>query len=554
MSNIEKAKRLRGACTLAAAVLLAGTGCQDLDVVNPNDADRVRATENPGDVEAFIGGAFYPAFFENVFNDTSIEYYFANTGGTMTATRSENDLMHLDWAQPRLQHDNNSILSIGNGAWGPRDFWAAAGSAANVPYDGLQLLVVTEVPGGNNRATAFLKFMQGWSWGYLALIFDQTHIVKEDVVFPTDPEGLKELTLSSLIDSDLAIEDAVTSLEAAIAIADANSFSFEPLSETGFWFGTPAAVSNTQLSGMANTLAARLLVLTARTPAERVAVNWARVLAFTTNGVTEDFEVVLNNVRDSEYYDQLAEENSGGRMRWGHLSIGPADQSGNYQAWFTAGPSVRDRFDITTPDRRITGPNPTDDGSYTRYRIGNIGLVAAFGRYYFSAYQWARHAIDEGVPNLESGDLEGTHQLITVDENNLLRAEAQYYLGAFQLAVDLINETRTRIQTIDGTDYPGLPALTTAGVPTDGNGDCVPRTDAGACGGVLTALRYERVIELAGLDPIRAFADSRGFGTMPTGTPMDWPVPGNVLELYGLAPYTYGGVGGANVATYAPVN
>jgi hypothetical protein len=93
--------------------------------------------------------------------------------------------------------------------------------------------------------------------------------------------------------------------------------------------------------------------------------------------------------------------------------------------------------------------------------------------------------------------------------------------------------------------------VTAAGVPTV-NGACVPKTDSGACGDLLTALRYERMVELAGIDMIIPRADSRGFGILSEGSLYQWPVPGNVLELYHLPEYTYGGIGQPGGAVYAP--
>ena len=90
-----------------------------------------------------------------------------------------------------------------------------------------------------------------------------------------------------------------------------------------------------------------------------------------------------------------------------------------------------------------------------------------------------------------------------------MRAEALLRTGDRAGAIALIDITRVRTQRVDTTDQPGLPALTVAGVP-EVNGACVPRTDRGACGDLLTALRYERMVELAGTDMIIPRADSRG--------------------------------------------
>ena len=70
----------------------------------------------------------------------------------------------------------------------------------------------------------------------------------------------------------------------------------------------------------------------------------------------------------------------------------------------------------------------------------------------------------------------------------------------------------------------------------------------------MAALRYERMIELAGMDALRGYADSRGFGILPDGALLSFPVPGNILDLYGLPIYTYGGTGREGSAQYRPAN
>jgi hypothetical protein len=275
------------------------------------------------------------------------------------------------------------------------------------------------------------------------------------------------------------------------------------------------------------------------------------VLQYTSRGLTTDFGIQLSTARTSEVLLRSQNNTTTGttNARWNYRVIGPADQSGAYQAWIAAPVAQRDRFHIVTPDRRITGPTPTSDGAYTRYRADNNGFEVDRGKYLFSAYQWARHAIRNN--NTGTASNTGVLFLMTADENNLLRAEALLRTGNAQGAADLINVTRTRTQRIGTTDYPGLPAVTAAGVPNV-NGVCVPRTDAGACGDLLAAIRYERMIELASTDVIRGYMDARGFGILVDGALLHFPVPGNALELDGLENYTFGGVGTPSTAIYRP--
>jgi hypothetical protein len=303
-----------------------------------------------------------------------------------------------------------------------------------------------------------------------------------------------------------------------------------------------------EVAQLAHTMIARLLVYSARYPEDRqTKVDWDKVLFHTERGLTYDFGPVLADgvITDGSYLARLTTTTSTGssHFRADYRHIGGADQSGNYQAWLTKNPhSEAARFLITTPDRRITGPTPTSNGAYYRYQSSTGPYDATRGLQHQSFYQWHRRANYGGFTSTT-----GQYALASVDENRLFRAEAFLRKGQLQQAADLINVTRTRAQRIGTTNYPGLPPVTTTGVP-DVNGVCVPRKDSGACGNLMDALIYERNIELVGLDPMRAWMDKRGFGTLQVGTFVQMPVPARYLVTLGIPLYTYGGVGGDGAA------
>lgn len=559
-----------GKSRLTVAVLVvAGIGlvaCDDfLQVENVVDPDRERATGNPRDLEAFIAGAFFPPLWTALHDDEDGTAAFPLQAVEFTATMAGQNtlLQYADHAvEPRGVHDNGVVVSIGNGPQGPRDVWAHVTESNSIAHDGLQILdeqgtVITEDERDvTPRARAFAKLIQGWSWGYLGLIFDQASVVPESVTIPQEPDALVQVSVETLAPYEEVIAAALNSLEEAIEIAQQHPdvVHYPSIAESNLWFGTPAPVSNAQFIELANTLAARFLVLSARDPDQRAQVDWNRVLAFTEHGLTSDFEMQLSNARESGLLLHLTNDPSGERnYRWDYRTIGAADQSGRYQEWIAGALNERNRFDIVTPDRRITGPTPDSDGAYAQYKQDDNGFSPDRGRYAYSAYQWRRHAIGLGLSDeLETGFNAGTAPLVTADENNLLRAEALERTGDAAGAADLINITRTRRQVIGGQEYDGLPPVTAAGVP-EVDGDCVPRLDSGACGNLLAAIRYERMVELVALDMIRGYADTRGWGMLPDGTPFHYPVPGNELDILGLANYTYGGVGREGSATYDPV-
>jgi hypothetical protein len=571
MLNFAKQGRLARSLGTLAVIGLVGTGCQDLQVDNLLEPDRERAAGNPADVQALIGGGFYPNFFRPMhgtdggLSGTAILLFtYAGSDFTATLAGGLTAVWHLDLLEPRREHPNAAAICSTICEWAPRDFWGRIGSAMSIAFDGLVLLdagtvIMEEGVNRTPRARAFAKFMQGWVWGASGMIFDQTNIVPETVDLNDPAIDISAIATESLEWYDVVIENALNSLDEAIAVAQANPdvVHYPSEEQSALWWGTATPMTNTQFIQFANTIAARLYVLSARTPQERADLDWQRVLDYTANGIQPGNEPLfqLSSQRTSNILARAQNNTTGGsyNARWSYYTIGMADQSGNYQDWISAPLDQRTRFDITTPDRRITGSttDPQTNGTYTCYRSDNNGFLSERGEYLFSAYQWARHKLKEGIscaaPQLASNS--GTLALATADENNLLRAEALLRTNQVQAAVDLINITRTREHMGES-----LPPLTVDGVPTDANGHCVPRMDNGDCGTVMTALRYERMVELAGMDLLRGYGDSRGFGMLPDGALQHFPIPGNVLDLYGLPNYTYGGVGNEGTLMYAPVN
>jgi hypothetical protein len=410
MKSAKEFMRAGRALVLFGGLMITLTGCDDfLAVDNLTAPDREDATASPSDLEAFIAGSFYPSMFNALHNDEDATAAFPLQAAEFSATMQGQDtqLQYGDHvAEPRAVHDNGIVVSLGNGPQGPRDVWAHVHETNSVVHDGLEVLLgsVAITEGSTDvtpRARAFAKLIQGWSWGYLGLLFDEAHVVPEDVPIPQDPDALLEVTLETLTPYPEVIAAAVAALEEAIAIAEQNPsvVAYPSFSESNLWFGTANPVSNTDFIELANTLAARFLVLSARDPQERAAVDWGRVLAFTANGLTTDLEFELSNQRQSVLLNHFTNDPNGERnYRWDYRAIGPADQSGAYQDWIASPLDQRDRFDIVTPDRRITGPTPTSDGSYTAYRADDNGFIPDRGRYAYSAYQWRRHAFSVGGP------------------------------------------------------------------------------------------------------------------------------------------------------------
>lgn len=555
---MRKGTRLR----LSAGVLLAsvlGAGCS-MDISNLNNPDRDRALAEQGDVLSLAGSAFR-AYWVAVHQppSSSVVNHFMNYGTEMTTTLDTWSLMS-EMAEPRGTLDNDPAISV-IGPQGPRFLWRELLRAASIPYDVLTILEETGRPlldaqgvDVTARTRAYLKLIQGLAWGYLGVVYDQAPVLQVGTPVQSDP--LAQMP-QLIVPYPEVLAAAIESLDEAIAIAQQNSFAFPTFPDDVLWFGTTRQITNLDIVEIASTAAARFLVLGARTPQDRRAVDWNRVLQYTASGVTQDLETSLQSgIRTSTLYQRLRANTL---YRWDMRLLGHGDISGQHQDWISAPNAERNRYDMVTPDRRITGPTPTSHGAYTRYRSDNNGFDAAFGGHLFSAYQWSRHAYKVGIAptSASTGNNLGTAVVMSADENRLYRAEALLYTGNPQAAAQLINETRTRSHTLpDGNTYAGLPAATVEGAPHSAQGanDCAPRTNTGACADLMEVLWWERMVELAGLDVLRGFADGRGFGLFVDGSYVHFPVPGNELDVVGLPVYTFGGVGTEWGAVYAPVN
>jgi hypothetical protein len=539
---MQQRKTRIGLGLLTAA--LVGVGCQDLQVTNPNNPDRDRAISNPADVENLIAGT-YATLWNPLHDYASAALLWSAWGREGTTTSQVGAIWVSATQEPAQAISNDSNQNPSTGLIGPPQAWLDFHRVASNANDGLAAIAgetgsqMSELTRARARAVALLN--RGLAWGYLAMGWDQATILFEDTDLGSDANAVVKANIRPYPE---VLQAALASIDEAIAVANATPFTV-PAS----WYRTAGDFSSAELIRVANSYKAKFLVYTARTPEERAAVDWNQVLQLTSNGVTQDWGTLVTPEAGgltTDYIRQLQLNSRNGlqQSRADYETIGPADVSGTWQTYINTPLEQRQKILITTPDRRVTGPTPESDGTYFRFMspalVGTLategstwGFLADRGLYNFSAYQWYRYG--GGFTNIFV-------PMMGVTENRLIRAEALLRTGDAEGAAALINVSRTAPQTIGTTQYPGLPAVTAAGVPQGES--CVPRTRGGACGDLLEALIYERRIELYGVDGMRSWADNRGFGRLREGNPIHMPVPGRELEALGLPQYTYGGVGG----------
>lgn len=507
--------------TLIPALALLVVACQDLDVTNPNEPDRARATQQPAATESFVATSFR-TWWIRAGHDDYPSWAFSTMANEITSGFADFGQLELS-AEPRSAWNNSPVNARNNVTEGPwYDLYAALSAVTDavIAIDGG--LVIRDTT-STARARAFGKFMQGLSHGYLGLYFDSAFVVDEKLKLDT-------ITTPQLHPYPFVISEAIKQLDSAIAIAQRTNFSFPA---EGWLF---KAMNRTQFIQLANSFAAQLMVYSARTREERAAVDWAEVIRRVDAGITADFapEAVPDILWDDWKRLVARVRNSARPSDFGRPSywlVGPADSTDGFVDWVATPVASRVAFQLQTRDRRIQGPGgPDTPGKYVGFNKNNI-FTASRGTYRFSWYYFHRYGTGTSWQ-------QGPNPAMLVAEMNLLKAEGLLRQGDAAGAAALINITRVA----NGE----LPPVGVDGPPDEPG--CVPRKLDGACGSLWDALRYEKRIEGLGVSGVIAFMDARGWQTLPENTILQLPVPGAELAVLQRPLYTFGGPGGQSSA------
>lgn len=496
-------------------VALAGAACADLEVENLNDPDRDRAITTPGDVEALISGSFEPWWRSNF-------HYFYSSAPAMSVMADDHTAtwgnfgMNDSSREPREPINNDPSYGY---SYIVEQAWTQSYRALSGIRDGLiSIEGGTEIGGGDDthRAVTFARLMQGLVHGTLALQYDQAFILDETV----DPEQAQLQPYQDVANA------AIGYLQEAVTLAGQEDFDVPAT-----WMGNIDGHDAAFIARLAHTYIARIMANTPRSVAERDAVDWGLVLQHLDAGITEDFTVDGNHMGCCDALKSYAGTYSGW-ARWDMRSIGPADQSGNFQAWIDTPLADRNAFLIDTDDRRITSaghfasPARGDQGLYVEFRgINSSPWPAARGTYNYSDYRDYRY-------DYYSDEITGIIPVFSFAEVEFLRAEAMFRTGNQAGALAIVNERRV--------ENGELPPATLLG---DQSARCVPRNPDGTCGDLWEVLKYEKRIETFHDNWATAYFDDRGWGDLVTNTAVHFPVPGNELLLLLEDIYTFGGGG-----------
>lgn len=504
------------------AVALAGVACADLEVENLNDPDRDRAISTPDDVEALISGSFLPWHRSNFHHFFSAAAAMSVMADDHTATWG-NFGMNDSSREPREAINNDPSYGYSYIVEQP---WTQSYRALAGIRDGLVAIEGgVEIGGGDDthRAITFAKFMQGLALGTLALQYDQAFVLTEatDLGTPEEPITPPLQPYNEVADA------AIAELQQAINLAGQEDFTIPE-----GWVGEVADIDSEGLAQLAHTYIARIMANTPRSVAERDAVDWDAVLSHLDQGITSDFLVQAQSLGCCDIAKSYAGSFSGW-ARWDMQSIGPADQSGRFQAWTAESLDDRNSFVVDTDDRRITpeghaaSPEAGDRGLYVQYEgAGSSPWPAARGTYNYSDYRDHRW-------DYYSNTFSGIVPVFAMSEVDFLRAEALFRTGNEAGALDIVNEYRV--------ENGELPPATLLGDQSD---RCVPRDGAdGSCPDLWEVLKYEKRIETYHSNWAIAYFDDRGWGDLVVNTPIHFPIPGEELLLLLRDIYTFGGGG-----------
>lgn len=496
------------------AMGLVFVACQSLNTANTNEPDTARALGTPADVESLIRGSILQ-WWLGAQNGSGIEHA-ATMADALTYSWGNYGSREMS-SEPRIAYPNRTDWTYSGALELPwNDFYGALSATSDglkqIRDEGLEITdaVLT------HRAEAFAKFVQGLCLGSLACYFDQAFILDETVDLATDVLELKSYQEVMTV-AIAALEEAANLMETGPA------FSLEENWINGL---TP---DNLELAKIVHSYIARFLAQVARDPAERAAADWVKIKSEAMKGIDEDFAPVGDGTEDDWWHSQQWFHNDRGGT-WGRVDykhIGGADESGAYQNWLNTPVAQRIEFDMVTSDKRISGltikdfnDEDVDGGTY----YGNFGpspFPPSRGTYHHSKY---------GMHRYEQNQLSGGSNpmpTFLVVEIDLLIAEAFLRMSDGPNAATLINKTRSANGGY--TDLTGAEAI---GNPAD------PRSPSTS---LWAMLKYEKGLECLQTGFGLEYFDNRGWGDLPTGTPLHAPVPAEELEVLQLDLYTHGG-------------
>ncbi len=479
-------------------IIIVTTSCSD-------DIDRVENLNNPNSEQVLAKGSDLISVTGGGF----VSWWQANNRDLYPALAVAGDIATCSWgnfgmrvlsAEPRNPITNTSSWSDRTVIEQPWQGNYSAISSANDVIGAINNKGITWIVDGEDRTpivSAATHFLRGLGYGYLGLLFEKGFLVDEN----TD---LSQKL--SFVDYTMLINQAITDLDKAIEIANANSI----LIPGNIINEVP--LSSADLIKLCNSYKARFIVQSARSLTETNAIDWDNIKTLTENGITEDFGPTGDNGISwwTNATVLMDSENGFGAFgaRLDMRIVNLLDPS--QPVFFPAGNgSTLPNPEITTSDDRI------GNGKDFEFRQ-DILFRSERGRFHFSHYFHTRNLNDT---NFSDGGDSKQIKTFLLEDNRLLMAEAK----------------------ARGTDLPGAIAdINESSRVTRGNLAPLPTNTSQT--EVLDAIFYERYIELYNTAVGSGYFDRRRIDQLQIGTFSHFPVPATELEVIEEDIYTLGGV------------
>lgn len=530
---------------LLGAMSLAGCG-DPLSVANQNVVDVATARQTFEGVEQIVGKSFQAVWTGLHSNGAGIWLQTMNSAHESSSSLG-NFGMGLRNGVPRVGIDNsraNATAAGNNNDFSILTRIARQNVNAMLSLDGIPSSAAPRA----GRTRAFGYFVLGYAMGNLAAIYDSAAILTpsrtpEDSLFPS--AVVNQVALAMLDSALLATRTAATVAGNFPIPAD---------------YMAGPTIDTTQFIRIIRSYKARFRAEVARTPAERAAVDWEAVRADAAAGITANISVTLDPAIGWSLNGTIVQLMLfQGWHQMPAFIVGMADTSAAYSAYLALGiTTVPARTGSTllvrTPDRRFpSGETRVAQQAFQSDVVPNPGVYfrnrPAGGDTGNNADPWSNSMYDHfRFRPIRDANGTGAWVLLASTDIRLLQAEALIRLSRTPEAIPLINATRVTN---------GLPAIAATALSTDpvpGGTACVPRVPqpnvftTAVCGSVFEALKWEKRMETALTGYASWFLDSRGWGDLPVGTGISWPVP--YQELDARRKPLYSGQQVAGVSTY----
>ncbi|MEX0660910.1 MAG: hypothetical protein WEA58_06540 [Balneolaceae bacterium] len=511
---------------LLLSLFVVMASCADLSVDNLNAPDRERALANDADLVSLIQGTSSDVFF----NITDFWGVNINAYSDMMTTTNMVNSWWVFADEPRRAMPNVPTfadLVVNSAIWS--DFNSGVQTANTIiniiENDGETIVVDGEDITQSTLTNAY--FLRGVSKAYLGIIYDQAYDIYPD----TDITSLEKVSYDVVLDA--GIED----IEQAISLSQSiDGFTWSGLPTSDEW-------NQAEFQTIAYSLAARALAGKARTLEESTslgAAHWQQVLDYADLGIGGDNAAaamdgfIANTLGSYVYYNNLMDWHTYRVGESGYLPVDIMVQHLLDPNYPTAYP-VEDNVFLAEEDW-----NPTDPrGAYYSYTSTRFAQSADRNKANFSQYNFEREW---------AGNNWGTtgQPLIyfLAAETDYLKTEAYLMLGDKGSAAMTLNASPFGTGVTDFS--PDLPAKVDGRIAENGisgeNTILATASDAE----FQYALLREYAIEISLMGGIgNQWFFMRRWDMLQTGTPLQYPIPADELEITGDTPYTFGGVSNA---------